>query len=600
MSDATPLEEVPKPSSSNCQPKSHDDTLPTHSVTPCNETGEPLPIATQQPSAETFSISAQSIKSLSTGDSDATGQTFEDSRAQIVDLSSSKESPSQCIPNYTPTSTTLSVTESALKDEIANGLIRRSIGIPDLDHEVEKSNITTIAEKASSNPTAEPLSEKSKTLVNFRIPSPRQFRNQVFNAYQRLFSLVFIVNIIAFVWVLTKHRNSHPFGPSLDHVATATAANITGAILMRQEYVVNALYTIFCWTPHSFPLRVRRAIAKVYHFGGVHSGAAVSATVWYLLFTVLLTKQYIEGSFESIPILTITYVLIALLLLICILAYPRLRFRSHDTFENVHRLGGWLAVGLFWTETILIAFKQSNNPDSQSAGHVLIQTPAFWFLIVITLSIALPWLRLRKVQCWTEILSPTAARLHFNYSVVGVVVGIRIANHPLKEWHPFATIPEKDGSSFHIVLTAVGDWTHKQINEPVYSYWVRGIPLIGVLRMAVIFKRVVIVTTGSGIGPVLSLLVNHTMPCRIIWSAQRPAEVWGQSTIDAVRRADPEALIVGKINGKRPDLKGLAGQLYKQSNAEAVFVISNIQSTYEIVDYLNNSSIPAYGPIWDS
>ena len=507
------------------------------------------------------------------------------------------DDPNRLYANYTPT-TTSTISTAAYADDVADGVLRQAMGAHEPDH--AKSDDTLVGDFVTKWEPAIPPQDLEKFPGVNTLPLGRRIRHQWLNAYQRLFALVLIVNVVAIVVTMVQRRHAKPFGTRLEDVATATAANVTAAILIRQENVINLLYDILTLTPKSMPLRFRRAIAKFYHFGGIHSGCAVSASLWFILYTVLLTKQFIDGDFRSIAVIALTYCLVFLLTTICLFAIPRLRFRIHNVFESFHRFGGWLAVGLFWTETILVTYELSAGPNAQSFGLTLVKTPAFWLLIAVTVCIILPWLRLRKVQAWPEILSPRAARIHFNYTSIGKVVGIRIANNPLKEWHPFATIPEADGSSFSIIVSDAGDWTNKAVRSPSYEYWVRGVPISGILRMASIFKRVVVVTTGSGIGPCLSLLIAHTIPCRILWSAPSPLKQYGPGTIGAVLKADPQAVIVDtKVTG-RCDISSLAYRLYTESEAEAVFIVSNQQVTSRFVLGMESRGVPAYGPIWDS
>ena len=526
-------------------------------------------------------------------------KTLRPQNVYLPDRTTADEDPFQQ-PEYSPVTDSFS---SAVPSgdysnaQIGPAVVQQSLGA--YEHH-EKSDSTLVGSYhfkwQPSNPPDDlaPLPRKRAT------PLSRKLRHQLLNAYQRLFSLVFLGNLVALTVVMVSNRHAEPLGPSLANVATATAANITGAILMRQEYVINSLYTVLCWTPHWLPLRIRRTVAKFYHFGGVHSGCAVSATVWFILYTALLTKQYADGYATDKAVIVITYLLVALLFLICFFAIPRFRFMSHNTFEAFHRYGGWLAVALFWVEIMLVSDAESEKPNAHSMGVVVLETPAFWFLLVITFFILLPWARLRKVQAWPEILSDHAVRIHFNYAKIGAVLGIRIANSPLHEWHPFAAIPEADGSSFSVIVSDAGDWTKKQIADPAYSYWVRGIPISGVLRMACVFKRVVVVTTGSGIGPCLSLLIAHPLPCRILWSSPNPLQIYGEGTVQAVLNADPEAMIINTKATGRPDMVGLTYHLYKESNAEAVFIISNITLTRKVVYAMESRGVPAYGPIWDS
>jgi hypothetical protein len=428
----------------------------------------------------------------------------------------------------------------------------------------------------------------------------RRIRYTLLAVYQRLFSLVFISNIVALIVLQTLSRHRHwSAGRMATAAATAAGANITVTVLIRQDYVINGLYAICCWTPHSFPLRIRRLVAKVYEFGGIHSGCAVSATIWFIIFTAFITRTYLDEDYAIPAVLAITHILLALLLSICALAIPHFRVVSHNTFEAVHRFAGWTAVALFWVLVLLDCKAQTRLPGSQPLGMLVIKTPNFWFLLLITFCIILPWLRLRKVDAVTEKLSNHVVRMHFRYTDVGAVMGIRITHNPMKEWHSFATIPGP-GRNFSVIISDAGDWTKKQIMDPMPRYWVRGVPVAGVLRMALVFKKVVIVTTGSGIGPTLSMLHAHPLPARILWSTPNPQQTYGENILEAVGQADPEALIINTRATGRPDMVGLAYHLYLESKAEAVFVLSNASLTRKVVYGMESRGIPAFGPVFDS
>jgi len=141
------------------------------------------------------------------------------------------------------------------------------------------------------------------------------------------------------------------------------------------------------------------------------------------------------------------------------------------------------------------------------------------------------------------------------------------------------------------------------IEQQPTKLWVKGAPAYGVLRMAVIFKRFVVVTTGSGIGPCLSLLQARpdlVGRVRVLWSTPNPLQTYGQGVIDAVIRADPAAVIINTRTSGRPDMVALTYGLYKDSNAEAVVCISNPKVTRKVVYGMETRGIPAYGPIFDS
>jgi len=299
-------------------------------------------------------------------------------------------------------------------------------------------------------------------------------------------------------------------------------------------------------------------------------------------------------------VLTIAYVLLVLFVGIIACAYPALRFKSHNTFENTHRFAGWLSIALFWAELILLG-EAMRAGTSQSLGDILIRQPTFWFLVIITFHIVLPWLRLRKVEFVPEKLSNHAVRLHFPMTLKPFS-GIAISDAPLKEWHPFATFPSADGKGGSLLVSDAGDWTKKAINTPRTSYWVKGVPKTGVLSMACIFRSCVIVTTGSGIGPCLSFLTDPSrkQPCRVLWSTPSPLKTFGESITNKVREVDPQAVIIDTRASGRPNMIQIAYQLFIESGAEAVFVISNPKLTKKVVYGMESRGVPAFGPIWDS
>jgi hypothetical protein len=428
----------------------------------------------------------------------------------------------------------------------------------------------------------------------------RHARHTFLNVYRRLFSAVFILNVIG-LGILLSHNSSWTTNPPLSAFATAASANIMVALLIRQDYVVNTLFKLTWLIPLSAPLRLRRILAKVYEYGGVHSGCAVSSVVWFILLTSFLTHEVALHHLSSPSLLTFTYILLALLLALSITAYPALRFKSHNTFENTHRWAGWLSLALFWIELVLFSLTQV-TPTSDSLGVILVKLPAFYFLLISSLHAIYPWLRFHKMPVRAEHLSSHAIRLHFD-EPTPLFVGLRISDAPLKEWHSFACIPSRDGgkSGGSVLISAAGDWTRKTIANPKPFYYVKGVPVTGVLCMARIFKSIVIVTTGSGIGPCLGVMQDiPNTKVRVIWSTPSPLKTYGQEIVDAVRETDPKAWIWDTRKEGRPDLVRMAYKVWKEEGAEAVFVISNPKLTRRVVYGMETRGVPGFGPIWDS
>lgn len=471
----------------------------------------------------------------------------------------------------------------------------------DLEKGLAVSKISPISGHSRSESQTTILSNWTVETIN--VPAKRQsklirdVRHTYLNVYRRLFSIVFIANMVGLIVFLARNRTADKL--SLSDMATAASANICVAILIRQDYIVNFLFKIFWRVPHSAPLRLRRIVAKVYENGGIHSGSAVAGTIWFILLTIAVTIDFVQNVLRSIPVLTLTYVLVVLLMAIIALAYPRFRFASHNTFEYTHRFAGWTAVGLFWAEIMLLAHNMSES-TGENMGMVLLHLPTFWILIIITFHIILPWLRLRKWHFEPERLSPHALRLRFKQRLPPLS-GLAIAEFPLGEWHQFATFPNDQGGGSMIISNA-GDWTKRNIMSDNTRYWVRGLPKTGVMSMAFVFSRVVVVTTGSGIGPCLSFLAEprRKTVCRVLWSTPAPLKTYGHEIQNMVLRADPEAVIIDTRASGRPDMVAITYSMFIEMGAEAVFCISNPKLTRKIVYAMESRGIPAYGPVWDS
>ena len=72
---------------------------------------------------------------------------------------------------------------------------------------------------------------------------------------------------------------------------------------------------------------------------------------------------------------------------------------------------------MIWSQVILSARDSQLATPGQTLGDALVQSPQFWMLTTVTISIASPWLNLRHVVVDPEALSDHAIRLRFNYAV---------------------------------------------------------------------------------------------------------------------------------------------------------------------------------------
>lgn len=338
-------------------------------------------------------------------------------------------------------------------------------------------------------------------------------------------------------------------GGNQDLALTATTVNLVLAVLFRQQYVVNVLFWLATRAPLRWPLPVRAGLAEVYHFGGVHAGAAISATVWFGVFVSLLLGQAgVRGGHRGWLAEVVAGLILMDLMIICLCARPSVRERRHDLFEASHRYGGWLALVLF----AVLTGTQAQDRDRSAAG-VLVQSPKAWLLAVVILSVALPWLQLRRVT-----VQPTSPSDHVAIAVLpgGAVAGsfTRLSRSPLGQAHPFATIAAPAATDFRVVISRAGDWTAETIAEAPTTLWVRGVPTAGVATVTRLFRRVVWVATGSGIAPCLPHLFSGAVPARLVWVTRNPERTYGRELLEEIRSAQPDAVIWDTDLLGQPDL----------------------------------------------
>ncbi|VDC00485.1 unnamed protein product [Peniophora sp. CBMAI 1063] len=435
-----------------------------------------------------------------------------------------------------------------------------------------------------------PVPNKNGTKVS------RYLQHNFFSTYRKIFTVVFFANIAVLIALIAKNKGT----PSAPDVGSAASANLMVTILFRQENFVNLVYEVLCACPHSAPLWIRVRLAKAFHYGGFHSGAGVAAVFWYILYTGLTTVDMIHHKTSpSIVNTVLSYIICLMFCFIIFSAHPVFRRTFHDYFEATHRYSGWFALTCFWTHTIFAGIEYSKlEPNPPSLGKYIVTSSNFWTFAVSTCATLLSWGRLRRREVYPVRLSSHVTRLYFKYKKMPPFYGLKVSDKPLLEWHAFATIPEEDG--FSVLVSNAGDWTSKVINNPPKKLWVRGYPLHGLLYTSVLFKQIVVVATGSGIGPPLSLFRANWTPRRIFWSTKDPINTFGQGVMDTVKEADPNAVIWDTRTQGRPDMVAITWQLVKECNAEAVFIISNPKLTQRVVYGMQTRGVAAYGAIFDS
>jgi hypothetical protein len=414
--------------------------------------------------------------------------------------------------------------------------------------------------------------------------------------YNRLVALVLVINVGWAVCGATAAGWWTSASTDLRAIAIVAQVNLAVSVMFRQQYFINALAWLVTRPPTSWPLRVRWMLGKYYHFGGVHVGSAVAGTLWYAALVVSLMCDV--GAVSHAHIVVAATVVIAFTVMVAA-ALPRLRAARHDRFEVTHRFCGWAALVLVWINTML--FVNAHRGD-QPFTEALLAAPSFW-LVALTAGLAIwPWLLLRRVPITYQRPSSHAVILQLDHGVTPAIGTTRpISRHPFVGWHHFANVPAAPGvAGYRMVVSRAGDWTSAFVEQPPTHVWVRGIPTMGVANVRKLFTKVVLVATGSGIGPMLGHLLDTSVPSRLVWITKNPRRTYGDQLIDEIEAAQPDATIWDTDERGKPDVLRLAYTAYLESGAEAVVCIANKAVTGQVVHGLESRGIPAFGPIWDS
>jgi hypothetical protein len=346
-------------------------------------------------------------------------------------------------------------------------------------------------------------------------------------------------------------------------------------------------------------------MADFHHYGGVHIGCAVSALLWYCLFIVVNTQACVV-SVEARSMtgwhwadIATCYVFLTLIAMICILAIPHLREKVHNCFERTHRFGGWASLAVLWINSG-IHTKVNTNVS-------LYSNPSIWLLSMATFCIILPWLRIRRIPIQAHAVSTREVKLTFPYASMPYTSTARFSRSPLVEWHAFATIPSPDGFTANIIISAAGDWTKSLISNPPEHMWIRQPATRNFLALTPVFNSVLLVATGAGIGPMLSLLASPAIEAmkaegkkiRVMWCVHNPDAPHWKFVQTMIRNVDPMPKIFDSRT-RRPDIPFEARYMAHVNDLEAVMIVSNKKVTDDVIQEVKAHGRAAYGAVFDS
>ncbi|WPB00106.1 uncharacterized protein RHO25_004725 [Cercospora beticola] len=423
----------------------------------------------------------------------------------------------------------------------------------------------------------------------------KKFRHGWFTAYRRLFTFVFVVNLVAILLLAVLRPHT-----TFDTASIGVASNILASVLVRHDNLANGWIKL----THTFgkwPLFLRRRAVRIYSHGGIHSGCGASATMWFIYFSVLVVIQPLKDdqNLLRVALFITTGVILACLLAIVGMSHPTFRIKHHNVWEMSHRYIGWFVTAMIWV-LVVITCAASSKPLSTA----LLESPPFWCTLIVTILLIYPWAIMRKRSFTATQLSDHALKCDFDYRLPSVGHSIRIASSPMGDYHTFATIPRADGKQgFSVVISNAGDWTKKMI-EPGSrqdKLWTRGRVFLGVMEVPMLFKPLVIAATGSGISPCMAFMNTHpNWPIRLVWSTRNPTVTYGKDVMDLVLRADPNAIIIDtKLTG-RPNMNALVYAAAKEIQAEAVLLVSTQPVTKSLTFEMEARGVYVISPIFDA
>ncbi|EEF39848.1 adenylate-forming reductase 06235 [Ricinus communis] len=458
------------------------------------------------------------------------------------------------------------------------------------DDHLENQNIADIEKQMGQapKPAAKPRKPSRLSII--------LLDQGLFTVYKRLFMVCLILNIIALVLAAMGH-----FPYAKYNAALFAIGNILALSLCRSEAFLRVVFLLVVklfgrkWVPLHFKTAVTSFLQSL---GGIHSSCGVSSIAWLVYALVLSIKDKQNTPPE---IIAVASTILSLICISSLAAFPLVRHLHHNVFERTHRFTGWTALALLWVFVVLTI---SYNPNTKTYNNFFrsnfYNKQEFWFTLSITITIIIPWLTVSRVPVKVSSTSNHASIIKFEGGVKAGLLG-RISPSPLSEWHAFGII--SSGEKDHMMLAgAVGDFTKSLVSNPPTYLWVRKLHFAGLPYLINLYKKVMVVATGSGICVFLSFLLQ---PCSaevcLVWVAKGIDENFGKEIMDIVSGYPKDKVIMHDtaILG-RPNVAKMSVEAAKNWGAEVVIVTSNPEGSRDVVNACKASGIPAFGPIWDS
>jgi hypothetical protein len=358
------------------------------------------------------------------------------------------------------------------------------------------------------------------------------------------------------------------------------------AVAARHDGIVRGVFVLGRRVP-SYRLH-----QLTYHLGQLHRAMAIAGMAWLAVAVALAVPSSPVARMASASVL-------AILIAMARTARDRVRQSRHNRFESVHRLGGWAALGIL-AVIVPVAAARSLPPGSGLTG--LLRQPSVLLLATLVVLVAHPWLGVRRLPAeFLAVTSEVVVVALPGRRLLGEFVRVSREGH---EWHSFAvaTTGSEGPGRYCLVIRRAGDWTERLARDIEHGraparLWVRRMRGYGFMYHAQAYRRVLMVATGAGIGPVLPYLLGKSpVQFECLWIGRCHRAAMGTDLVDRILASGSVTLI--DTSRGRPDVGACVAEVAHRF--DAVFVVSNDVVRDSVARACESLGVPWYGPTFDS
>ncbi|XOB62223.1 hypothetical protein ACMC56_00085 [Campylobacterota bacterium DY0563] len=441
----------------------------------------------------------------------------------------------------------------------------------------------TKIDKFIKNPTKYTFDLKSRLL--------RQAYNEK-NCFIIWFLVSFFINLLFFLI----------FFKSSDKIDTASLFAITSLLItiLARNHTVNSIL---------FEIIGAKGKYYVFHqlsnsIGYLHKMMAISALVWF--------SVHLSYALEKVPATYLSIGVNLLILFIIIIGTSLAYFRRkyHNTFENIHRYFGYIAIFLLTIYYLQINFV---------LGYNLLDTlhkPQFILICIIVLLLVTPWIGTKRIYPKIVHTAPHVIGIEISGKPsFGTYSKITLANG---YYHPFgdSMINFNDLKNRTLYITPAGDRTKKIVkdlnkgNHTLSKCSIKKQRNKGFMYNHSVYDHVLIIVTGGGIAPIIPCMVlNKKTKMDVIWIGRAQDKEFSSELLSKLTQSiSNQEIGLHILDTTSDELKGfktdnyinLALKAVKHYNPEAVFVMSNQKFTIDMTYALKKIGIKTYGANFDS